>query len=173
MRGCGPHCGVCCHSVGADGDSLNIGRGSRHLVRGHSTGATCGTSDRAEQVAACAICGSRNTSAVLVADSHARLNRVGGSLAAVRWVKGSTGEVLATVDGVDGTARVCVVPVAVGRAQRLSWRGDDGGRRRRNSSAATIGWWKVSRRAWRRGTTTVGRGRVVGRCRARRQGGRD
>jgi hypothetical protein len=163
----GPHCRVCRHFVGANSDSLDNLRRSRHLVSCHSTRATSGSGNRAEQVAAGAICGSRNTSGVLVADSHARLDGVGGGLAAVRRVEGSTGEVLTAVDGVGCAVRVGVVLVAIGRAKSLGWRSDSGGGWGRNSSAATVGWWRIARRAWSRCATAVRRRRVVGRRWAR------
>jgi len=147
VSGSGPHCCVRCHFVGAESDSLDNGRGTRHLVRCHSSGAACSASDRAEEITARAICRSRNTSGVLVADGHAGLDCVGGGLAAVRRVEGRTGEVLAAVDGVGCTVRVSVVPAAISWAKSLDWRGDSGGGRRRNSSAATICWRKVFRRA--------------------------
>lgn len=147
MCGSGPHCCVCCHFVGANSDSLNDGRGTRHLVSCHSTRAAYSASDRAEELTACAICRSRNTSGVLVADGHAGLDRVCGGLAAVRRVEGRTDEVLAAVDGVDGSTRVGVVLVAVGWAKSLGWRGDSRGGRRGNSRAPTVRWRKVARRA--------------------------
>jgi hypothetical protein len=155
VGGRGPHGSVCCHFVGANSDGLNNLRGPRYFVYCHCTGAACGSSDRAEEIAACAICGGCNTSGVLVTDSHARLYGVGGCLAAVRGVEGRAGEVLATIDGVDGTVGVSVVPVAVGRAKSLGWRSNSGGGWWRNRSTATVGWWKAARRAWRRGNTTV------------------
>lgn len=155
MRGCGPHCRVSRHFVGAYSDSLNECRRPRHLVRGHSAGATCSASDRAEEVTARTISGGCNTSGVLIADSHARLDSVCGGLAAIRRVEGRAGEVLATVYGVYCTVRVGVVPVAVRWAKCLGWRSDSGSGRRRNSSAATIRWRKVARRARRRCNTSV------------------
>lgn len=83
----------------------------------------------------------------MVADGHAGLDGVCGGLAAVRRIEGRTSEVLAAVDGVDGSIGVGVVLVAVGWAKSLGWRGDSGGGRRRNSGAATIRWWKVAGRA--------------------------
>jgi hypothetical protein len=93
-----PHCRVRCDFIGANSNRLNNLRRSRHLVRSHSTRTTSGCGNRAEQVTACAVRGSRNTSGVLVADSHARLDGVGAGLAAVRRVEGRTGEVLTAVD---------------------------------------------------------------------------
>lgn len=162
MSGCGPHRCVCCHFVGADSDGLNNGRWTRYFVRCDSTRATCSASDGAEEITARAICGSRNTGGVLVADGHAGLDRVGGGLAAVRRVEGRTGEVLAAVDGVGGAVRVGVVPTAVSWAKSFGWRGDSRSGWRRNSSAATIRRRKVARRARRGCNTTVRRRRVIG-----------
>lgn len=157
MGGCGPHCCVCCHLVGTNSDSLDNLRGPRHLVRRHSTETACSASDRAEEITARTICGSTDASGVLVADSHARLDSVGSGLTAVRRVERRTGEVLATVYGVNGTIGVGVVPTTVGGAKCPCWRRDCGGGRRRNSSTATVRWRKVAGRARCRGNTTVRR----------------
>ena len=147
VSGCSPHRCISCHFVGAYCDSLNKCRRPRHLVRCNGAGAACSASDRAEQITARAICGSRNTSGILVADCHTGLDCVGGGLTTVRRVEGRTGEVLATVYSVDSTIGFGVVPTAVRWAKILGWRGDGRSGRRRNSSAATVRWRKIARRA--------------------------
>jgi hypothetical protein len=166
VGGCGPHRGVCCHSVRTNSDSLNIDHRSRNLVHCHSVVATCRTSDQGEETAALSIGGSRNTSAELVADIHALLDSVGCGVAAVGRVVGRTREGLITVYSVGGTVRVGVVLVLVGWAKSFSWRGDSRAGRRRNSNAATIVWWKIGRSAGRRCAATVRRRRIARWCRA-------
>ena len=158
MRGCGPHCCVRRHSVGADSDSLDICRRSRNLVRCHSARSTRrSTCNRAEEIATRTIGRSRNTIGVLVANVHTVLNRVGPGQTAVRRVILRTREALTTVHGERGTIRISINPVFVCRAKSLSRRSDCGGGRRRNSSATTVGWRKITRRAWYSGAPTVRR----------------
>lgn len=158
MGGCGPHCCIRRHSVGADSDSLDICRRSRNLVRCHSARSTRrSTCDRAEEIATRAIGRSRNTISVLVANVHAVLNRVGRGQAAVRGVILRTREALTAIHGECGTIRVGVVPVVVCWTKSLSRRSDCGGGWRRNCSTTTVGWREIARGAWYSGAPTIRR----------------
>jgi hypothetical protein len=145
VSSCSPHRGVCRHPIGTDSDCLNVGRRrTRHLVRCHSTRATCRAGNRAEKIAARTIGGRCNASSVLVAFIHARLDGVGLSRPTVRRSVPRASEALATVNGVGGAARVRVVPAVVAWAKSLSRRSNRGGRRGGSSGAATIGWRSIA-----------------------------
>lgn len=178
----GPHRGVRRHPVRADSDCLDVGRRTRDLVGSDGARLARGARDRAEHIAFRAISGNSNTFSVLVADGHARLDRVHYSLTAVRrdWVERRAGEVFATHDGVGCTLRVRVVSVVEAWAQGLGRRGHGRGGRSRDSGAVsirrgrTIGrsparcafpvWWRVVR-GWRCCTAAAVDWRRSSRCR--------
>ena len=148
LRRRGPHRGVCRRPgpVGADGDRLNIGRRARDLVRRNGTRATHSASDRAEEVALQAVSGHSNTSSVLVADQHARLDRVRCGLALVAGVVRCAGDVLAAEHRVARTVGVGVGAVVVRWAEGLGWRGHGGRGRCGSSGTSPVRWRRVVRR---------------------------